>query len=79
MSIGEIRALAESVCQPTFAHVRRTLIELLNVAPEIRRRLLERFQKPADSQKESLESWLVMPRSLLLTIRCTRSWFGTRN
>ncbi len=50
MSIGEIRALAESVCQPTFAHVRRTLIELLNVAPEIRRRLLERFQKPADSQ-----------------------------
>lgn len=50
LPVGAVRALAESVCDAAFTHVRRAIADLIEIPAEARNELLERFGKPADTR-----------------------------
>lgn len=49
-TVGEVRGLAEAVCDKTFTHVRTAIVDLLRVPQPIRDALLDKFGIPADTQ-----------------------------
>jgi hypothetical protein len=49
-TVGQIRDLAEPVCDKTFTYIRTAIVDLLDLTQDARDALLKRFGTPADTQ-----------------------------